>query len=74
VFDADYFLGRRYSWTRVTAPDVTIVALSPEKGVRLHGADGSRAWLPAGEIIMAIQMGLLVESVGLRPFVLPRIH
>lgn len=63
-FDADRYLGRVYTFTDCSGPDMTIAGRDPARGVRLHGADGGKFWIPAGLVIAGIAAGALEESSG----------
>lgn len=70
----DDFLGKRYEFNqdmtinRLALPDITIVGFHPDKGIRVHAADGGRWWFTAKYVKRAIKVGLLVES-SRTPFV-----
>lgn len=70
----DDFLGKRYEFNRdltinrLALPDITIVGFHPDKGIRVHAADGGRWWFTTKYVKQAIKVGLLVES-SRSPFV-----
>jgi hypothetical protein len=61
-FRADDYLGRVYSFTDGSAPDVTFAGWDPQKGVRLFGADGGRFWVPLAIMLASVFSGVLEES------------
>lgn len=68
---ADAILGRRFQFAGGTAPDITIIAVDPDKGeVSVHRRDGVRDRLPLWAVLEGIDNGALQES-PLAPFQLP---
>lgn len=67
----DDLLGKRFEWTTGDYPDMTFVAFrrEPSPAWRIHGRDGSRAWLPAAVVEAWFEAGSIIESER-APFVL----
>lgn len=67
--DADYFLGRVYRMALYQGNSIVgflnvTVAGVEERRVRLHGEDGSKAWITAREFDALLKGGQLEDSDG----------
>lgn len=71
---ADNLLGRRFTFdqqlTDTQVPDVTVVIVDDEKGIRVHALDGGKWWIPFATFRAALRAGILTESPK-PPFVWP---
>ena len=81
MIDANYIIGKRFSWPNLDAPDVTFVSISEKvlpgqtkavECVSAHAEDGNVQWLPLKSVLKAVQRGSLVESTKGAPFTVER--
>ena len=70
--DADYLVGRRFTYTNGSNPDITFVSAGEDghgfDQVRAHRLDGRCEWMPISAVRMLMRAGILVEAAGV-PFV-----
>jgi hypothetical protein len=68
---ADHLLGRRYTLERHgrMKSDITVVVVDPDRGVKLHGTDGSKSWFTLDQFGALLQAGAIFDSANGAGFV-----